>query len=64
MTIDADFTVEDAGVRQTYLGTDNYTMGFRIGEYIKEKKPDGGTDLHDPGQPGRRQHPAPRPGHA
>ncbi len=43
MTIDADFTVEDAGVRATYLGTDNYLMGFRIGEYIKEKKPDGGT---------------------
>jgi ribose transport system substrate-binding protein len=33
MTIDADFTVEDAGVRQTYLGTDNYTMGYRLGEY-------------------------------
>jgi ribose transport system substrate-binding protein len=43
MTIDADFTVEDAGVRQTYLGTDNYLMGYRIGEYIKEAKPDGGT---------------------
>jgi ribose transport system substrate-binding protein len=43
MTIDADFTVEDAGVRATYLGTDNYLMGKRIGEYIKEKKPDGGT---------------------
>ncbi len=43
MTIDADFTVEDAGVRMTYLGTDNYLMGYRIGEYIKEKKPDGGT---------------------
>jgi ribose transport system substrate-binding protein len=43
MTIDADFTKEDAGVRQTYLGTDNYTMGVRIAEYIKEKKPDGGT---------------------
>lgn len=43
MTIDADFTVEDAGVRQTYLGTDNYLMGYRLGEYIKEQKPDGGT---------------------
>ena len=42
MTIDADFTVEDADARLTYLGTDNYTMGYRIGEYIKEKKPDGG----------------------
>jgi ribose transport system substrate-binding protein len=51
MTIDADFTVEDAGVRQTYLGTDNYTMGFRIGEYIKEKKPDGGKICTIEGNP-------------
>jgi ribose transport system substrate-binding protein len=51
MTIDADFTVEDAGVRQTYLGTDNYTMGYRIGEYIKEKKPDGGTICTIEGNP-------------
>jgi ribose transport system substrate-binding protein len=43
MTIDADFTVEDASVRQTYLGTDNYLMGVRIAEYIKQHKPDGGT---------------------
>jgi ribose transport system substrate-binding protein len=51
MTIDADFTVEDAGVRKTYLGTDNYTMGFRIGEYIKEKKPDGGKICTIEGNP-------------
>jgi ribose transport system substrate-binding protein len=51
MTIDADFTKEDAGVRQTYLGTDNYTMGYRIGEYIKEKKPDGGTICTIEGNP-------------
>jgi ribose transport system substrate-binding protein len=42
MTLDADLSAEDAGLRKTYLGTDNYKMGFRIGEYIKEKKPDGG----------------------
>ena len=65
MTIDADFTVEDAGrSRKTYLGTDNYLMGFRIGEYIKEKKPDGGTICSIQGNAGGRQHPAPRPGHA
>jgi ribose transport system substrate-binding protein len=51
MTIDADFTVEDAGVRKTYLGTDNYTMGFRIGEHIKEKKPDGGKICTIQGNP-------------
>jgi ribose transport system substrate-binding protein len=51
MTIDADFTKEDAGVRKTYLGTDNYTMGFRIGEYIKEKKPNGGKICSIQGNP-------------
>lgn len=51
MTIDADFTKEDAAVRKTYLGTDNYTMGFRIGEYIKEKKPDGGKICTIEGNP-------------
>ncbi len=51
MTIDADFTKEDAGVRKTYLGTDNYTMGFRIGEYIKQKKPNGGKICTIEGNP-------------
>lgn len=51
MTIDADFTKEDAGVRKTYLGTDNYKMGYRIGEYIKEKKPDGGKICSIQGNP-------------
>jgi ribose transport system substrate-binding protein len=51
MTIDADFTVEDAAVRQTYLGTDNYTMGFRLGEYMKAAKPDGGTVCTIQGNP-------------
>lgn len=52
MTLDADLAVEDAALRQTYLGTDNYLMGFRIGEYIKEKKPDGGTVCTIQGNPG------------
>jgi len=43
MTIDADLTVEDAALRKTYLGTDNYLLGYRLGEYLKEAKPDGGT---------------------
>jgi ribose transport system substrate-binding protein len=42
MTVDADLTKEDAALRKTYLGTDNYTMGYRIGEYMKQAKPDGG----------------------
>src|SRR5687768_5503727 len=41
MTLDADLTKADAALRKTYLGTDNYLMGFTIGEYIKAAKPDG-----------------------
>jgi ribose transport system substrate-binding protein len=43
MTLDADLTAADVGLRKTYLGTDNYLMGQKIGEYIKAAKPDGGT---------------------
>src|SRR6185436_6367802 len=43
MTLDADLRAEDAGLRKTYLGTDNYTMGYRLGEYVKQMKPKGGT---------------------
>ena len=43
MTIDADLKKEDAALRKTYLGTDNYLMGFRLGEYLKKQKPNGGT---------------------
>src|SRR5271166_1270785 len=43
MTVDADLKKEDSAVRKTYLGTDNYLMGFRLGEYVKKAKPKGGT---------------------
>jgi ribose transport system substrate-binding protein len=43
MTIDADLKKEDSALRKTYLGTDNYQMGFRLGEYVKQAKPNGGT---------------------
>jgi len=43
MTVDADLRKEDAGLRKTYLGTDNYLMGFRLGEYLKKAQPKGGT---------------------
>ena len=33
---------EDAGLRKTYLGTDNYLMGYQLGEYMKKAKPNGG----------------------
>ena len=41
MTLDADLKKEDAALRKTYLGTDNYQMGFRLGEYAKKSKSKG-----------------------
>jgi ribose transport system substrate-binding protein len=43
MTVDADLSKDDAALRKTYLGTDNYLMGQKIGEFIKAAKPNGGT---------------------
>jgi ribose transport system substrate-binding protein len=43
MTIDADLRKEDAALRKTYLGTDNYLMGVKLGEYLKKAQPKGGT---------------------
>lgn len=43
MTIDADFLPEDADLRATYLGTDNYLMGVKFAEHLKALKPEGGT---------------------
>ena len=52
MTIDADLATEDASLRKTYLGTDNYLMGKKIGEYIAKAKPKGGTICTIEGNPG------------
>jgi ribose transport system substrate-binding protein len=52
MTLDADLAVEDAALRLTYLGTDNYLMGKRIGEYVKTAAPNGGTVCTIQGNPG------------
>jgi ribose transport system substrate-binding protein len=52
MTIDADLAKEDSALRKTYLGTDNYLMGVRIGDYIKKAKPNGGTVCLIEGNPG------------
>src|SRR5215813_2070905 len=43
MTIDADLAKEDAALRRTYLGTDNYLMGVKFAEHLKKLKPKGGT---------------------
>src|SRR6478752_3252518 len=52
MTLDADLAVEDSALRKTYLGTDNYLMGARIGDYIKKAKPNGGKICTIEGNPG------------
>jgi ribose transport system substrate-binding protein len=51
MTVDADLAKEDAGLRKTYLGTDNYLMGKRIGDYIKAAAPEGGKICTIQGNP-------------
>jgi ribose transport system substrate-binding protein len=51
MTLDADLAKEDAALRKTYLGTDNYTMGFKIGEYVKKAIPAGGKVCTIEGNP-------------
>jgi ribose transport system substrate-binding protein len=43
MTVDADLLPEDAALRKTYLGTDNYLMGVKLGEQLMKLKPTGGT---------------------
>src|SRR5512145_1604714 len=43
MTIDADLSKDDAPLRKTYLGTDNYEMGVKFAEHLKKLKPQGGT---------------------
>jgi ribose transport system substrate-binding protein len=43
MTVDADLAKGDAALRKTYLGTDNYLMGQKLGEYLKKAQPKGGT---------------------
>jgi ribose transport system substrate-binding protein len=51
MTVDADLTKADAALRKTYLGTDNYLMGSKIGGYIAKAKPKGGTICTIEGNP-------------
>jgi len=43
MTVDAPLAPEDASLVKTYLGTDNHLMGVRLGDYLKQAKPNGGT---------------------
>lgn len=43
MTIDADLLPEDAGLRKTYFGTNNYNMGVEMAKELVKLKPEGGT---------------------
>jgi ribose transport system substrate-binding protein len=51
MTIDADLSKDDAGLRKTYLGTDNLLMGQQLGDYVKKAAPKGGTVCTIEGNP-------------
>ena len=50
MTLDADLAAEDAALRKTYLGTDNYLMGFAHRRVHQEGQAGWRQDLHDRGQ--------------
>lgn len=43
MTVDADLLPEDASLRKTYFGTNNYDMGVGMATELKNLKPDGGS---------------------
>jgi ribose transport system substrate-binding protein len=43
MTIDADLLPEDASLRKTYFGTNNYDMGVGMANELMKLKPEGGT---------------------
>lgn len=43
ITIDADLLPEDAGLRKTFFGTNNYDMGAGMATELLKLKPEGGT---------------------
>lgn len=43
MTWDSDLLAEDAGLRTTYVGTNNYNIGVHLAELVQARHPDGGT---------------------
>jgi ribose transport system substrate-binding protein len=42
ITLDVDLAADDHGLRKTYVGADDYMIGFQMGEYIKRTKSGGG----------------------
>src|SRR6266851_36321 len=59
MTLDADLKKEDASLRKTYLGTDNYLLGFRL-RVPEEGQAEWRDVLPDRGQRRGRQYSASR----
>ena len=43
VTYDTDVLPEDAGLRSTYIGTDNYEFGVALAQKVLEHKKSGGT---------------------
>lgn len=43
ITWDSDLLAEDAGLRTTYIGTENRAMGVEQAKLLQELKPEGGT---------------------
>jgi ribose transport system substrate-binding protein len=43
VTFDGDLLQEDAGLRSTFIGTDNYNFGVELAKKVVEYKPKGGT---------------------
>jgi len=43
MTWDSDLLPEDAGLRTTYVGTNNYNIGVHLAELVQARHADGGT---------------------
>jgi ribose transport system substrate-binding protein len=51
VTFDSDVLPQDAGLRASFVGTDNYLFGAKLGELTKQLKPKGGTVCIQSGAP-------------
>ncbi|MDE2976285.1 MAG: sugar-binding protein [Acidobacteriota bacterium] len=56
ITWDSDLLAEDAGLRTTYIGTENRAMGVEQAKLLQELKPDGGTICIQSGGPAAMNH--------
>jgi ribose transport system substrate-binding protein len=51
VTFDSDVLPQDAGLRATFIGTDNYQFGAKLAELTKQLKPKGGAVCIQSGAP-------------